>query len=789
MGRISRGMTVCRTYGREMQAIWVGLAHVAKSNDGSDKALRGRPDPLKPLAMWRELPFPGAGPNLTVPILVRAKGFQRKCFRSILVPMNEISPPTYQLAPRSVDLTNLADLIWKTAELLRGAFREPDYRKVILPFTVLRRLDCLLEPSKVEVIAKHTEIAPRKYDPSIFLPAITGFPFWNHSPFTVRSLLDSPDDLRSNIEDMVNGFSPNVRRIFEKFGFMGTVDKLLEKGRLYLVVKAFAGVPMSLEKVSGHDMGKAFEELLRRFNDASPAGEQYTPRDAIHLMVDILFDGDDDALSVPGAIRTMYDQTAGTGGMLSEAEEKVRQLNPNAKLRLFGQELEDETYAICMADMLIRGQDPADIAVGDTLAEDKHPDERFDYQLSNPPYGVEWKPAQDVVEREHAKGIAGRFSPGLPRISDGQMLFQLNALSKMRPFIDGQGGGRIGLVHNGSPLFTGDAGSGESEIRRYILEHDYLDAIVSLPTDMFYNTNIATFLWFMTNRKPKDREGKVLLIDASNMGISMKKNLGKKRFELSADCQNRIVEAYHAFKEMEWKDDQAYSGRLRVLKAKVLPNSYFFYRKVTIERPLRMRFELTTDRVSEFRIDGAQRKLNDNGVLLAALNRLLITRGNATYLNASDLRSAIQAAHDSSVKDVKGKPFKLKSKQLEAVRKFFGIRDKKAQIVTDEKGNFLTDADLRDAEYIPFSVFAKGEEVISSIKAYFDAEVKPHWPDAWVNTNTKDAADDQVGIVGCEINFNREFYVYEAPRRREEIRTEIDAMERRFMEMLRGING
>ena len=368
-------------------------------------------------------------------------------------------------APANAGGTNLADLIWKTAELLRGAFREPEYRRVILPFTVLRRLDCLLEPSKDSVLAKHKEIAGKNYDLRMFLAPITGFPFWNHSAFTMKGLLNAPNELRDNLEDMVNGFSPNVRRIFEKFGFMATVDKLLEKGRLYHVVKAFAAVPMDLKTVSGHDMGKAFEELLRRFNDASPAGEQYTPRDAIHLMVDILFDGDDEALSVPGVIRTMYDQTAGTGGMLSEAEEKVKQLNPNAKLRLFGQELEDETYAICMADMLIRGQDPADIAMGDTLADDKHPDQRFDYQLSNPPYGVEWKPAEEAVKKEHAKGAAGRFGPGLPRISDGQMLFQLNAIAKMRPFINGEGGGRVGLVHNGSPLFTGDAGSGESERR------------------------------------------------------------------------------------------------------------------------------------------------------------------------------------------------------------------------------------------------------------------------------------------------------------------------------------
>ena len=347
--------------------------------------------------------------------------------------------------------TNTADVIWRTAEILRGAFREPEYRRVILPFTVLRRLDCLLQPTKAAVLVKHKEVAAKGYDLRMFLTPITGVQFWNHSNFTIKGLLEAPDDLRDNLEDMVNGFSPNVRRIFEKFGFMATVDKLREKGRLFHVVQAFSWVPMDMFSVSSHDMGKAFEELLRKFNDTSPAGEQYTPRDAIHLMVDILFDGDDDALSVPGAIRTMYDQTAGTGGMLSEAEEKVRLLNPNAKLRLFGQELEDETYAICMADMLIRGQDPADIALGDTLEADKHPDERFDYQLSNPPYGVEWKPAQEAVEREHAKGAAGRFGPGLPRISDGQMLFQLNAISKMRPFLNGEGGGRIGLVHNGSP--------------------------------------------------------------------------------------------------------------------------------------------------------------------------------------------------------------------------------------------------------------------------------------------------------------------------------------------------
>lgn len=692
--------------------------------------------------------------------------------------------------------TNTAEVIWKMAEILRGAFREPEYRTVILPFTILRRLDCLLEPTKAAVVAKHKEISPKGYDLRMFLAPITGFPFWNHSNFTIKGLLEAPDDLRDNLEDMVNGFSPNVRRIFEKFGFMATVDKLRDKGRLFHVVQAFSRVPMDLYSVSSHDMGKSFEELLRRFNDTSPAGEQYTPRDAIHLMVDILFDGDDEMLSVPGAIRTMYDQTAGTGGMLSEAEEKVKTLNPNAKLRLFGQELEDETYAICMADMLIRGQDPADIANGDTLADDQHPNQRFDYQLSNPPYGVEWKPAEEAVKREHAKGVAGRFGAGLPRISDGQMLFMLNAVSKIRPFINGEGGGRVGLVHNGSPLFTGDAGSGESEIRRFLLAHDYVEAIVALPTDMFYNTNIATYLWFLSNRKSKDRQDKIMLIDASAMGVLMKKNLGKKRFELSEDCQRRIVEAFHAFKDLEWKDDAPIGGRTRALKAKALATSHFFYRKVTIERPLRLRYELTEERKQAWIASLSAKKgvtPPEASNLLGIVDRLIERLGEKTYMSTDAVLTDLKAMDASFVAEEKAagralKPTAFKGKILDALRKGFGVRDKKAEIVNDDKGNPMSDSDLRDAEYIPFSFIAKHDnDVTAGVQAYFDAEVKPHWPDAWVNTGVVDESDGQIGVVGCEINFNREFHIYEAPRSREAIKHDIEAMEKRFMEMLKGV--
>lgn len=698
-----------------------------------------------------------------------------------------------------VSKTNLADLIWKNAEVLTGAFKPNDYRKVILPMMVMRRLDCLLASTKDAALAMAEDVKKSGFQASMFMPGITKYPFWNTSRFSFATLIEDPDNLKDNLADMIEGFSPNVARVFDKFGFMATVEKLHEKKRLYLVMKNFAQTPMDMQSVTAHDMGRAFEELLRKFNEGSPSDEQYTPRDAIHLMVDMLFDGDDEALSIPGAIRTMYDQTAGTGGMLSEAEEKVRLLNPNAKLKLFGQELEDETYAICMADMLIRDQDPANIAHGDTLGEDKHHDERFDYQLSNPPYGREWKPSEDAVKREHSKGAAGRFGPGFPRISDGQMLFQLNALSKMRPFINGEGGGKIGIVHNGSPLFTGDAGSGESEIRRHILEHDYLDAIVALPTDMFYNTNIQTYLWFMSNRKPTERKGKVMLIDASKMGVLMKKNMGKKRIELSEDCQLRILQAYHDYAEVSWTADEAVSGRKRALQAKIFGNEHFMYRKVTIERPLRLQYEITEEKILSWVKSLGEKKAStpiEIQNLLAVANKSIELHGEKTYLSTESVVVDLKKADLANIEELKAdgfsgivtvKPMAFKGKVMDALRKGFGVRDKKADIVTDDKGNALSDSDLRDSEFIPFSVI--GNDVTSGIVKYFDAEVKPHWPDAWVNLDTKDAKDVRVGVVGAEINFNREFYVYEAPRTREAIKHDIEAMEQRFMDMLKGVAG
>ena len=686
-------------------------------------------------------------------------------------------------------MTKLADLIWKNAELLRGAFKENEYRKVILPFTILRRLDCVLEPTAKAVRARHEAIKAKGYDLNKMLTPVSGYAFYNTSGFTLPGVAETPDahDVRDNLQAMVNGFSQNVRDIFEKFGFLATVDKLAEKNRLYGVIKNFAETDLRDKDKNGkpvvtnHDMGQAFEELLRKFNDVSPAGEQYTPRDVIELMVTVLFGGDEQALSVPGVVRTMYDPTAGTGGILSVAEEHLRQFNDRATLKLYGQEFEDETYAICKADMLIRGQDPANIANGDTLAVDMHPGHTFEYQAANPPYGVEWKPAEGAVRKEHAKGAAGRFAPGLPAIRDGQMLFSLHLLSKMQPMVAGKGGGRIAVVHNGSPLFTGDAGSGESEIRRHILTHDYLDCIVAMPTDMFYNTNITTYLWFMSNRKPPERKGKVLLIDASGMGQLMKKNLGKKRREFTADCVERIARAYSDFKTMAWSNNDGGGPTSRILNTKVLDRDHFFYRKLTIERPLRMRFQADTERVQALiRVVNATKMPLDQSLLLVAALRELDP--SAIHTDADSFRAALQVCATrvaSLMPGLAGIKPKLGAKAFELARKGMGQKDKAAEPCTNEKGEVLSDSDLRDAEYVPLH---------EDIENYFAREVLPHWADAWINRDVRDERDGLTGVVGTEINFNREFYVYTPPRSRSAIQADIEAMEKRFLDMLRGVS-
>lgn len=473
--------------------------------------------------------------------------------------------------------TNLSSFIWSVADLLRGSYKQSDYGKVILPFTVLRRLDCILEPTKNQVLEEFKKRTNEGVDPTPFLTRIAKQSFYNSSSLDLTKALAQPTQIRQNLLSYINGFSSNVGDIFEKYEFDDQIDKLANADLLYLVAKKFSEIDLHPDRVSNSDMGLVFEELIRKFAELSneTAGEHFTPREVIRLMVDLLFHGDNEALSKPGVIRTLYDPTAGTGGMLSIAEEYLTGhggLNPDATLIVSGQELNPESYAICKGDMLIKGQDVSNIKFGDTLKNDGHAGAKFDYGLSNPPFGVEWKKAEKEVKDEHMRlGLAGRFGPGLPRVSDGSLLFLLHLINKMRE--PEKGGGRIAIVLNGSPLFTGGAGSGESEIRKWIIEQDLLETIIGLPTDMFYNTGISTYIWVLSNHKNKNRKEKIQLINASEFFQKMRKSLGSKRKELSNSDIEKIIKLYSDFKESEY--------------SKIVDSKKFGYTTITIEQPLR----------------------------------------------------------------------------------------------------------------------------------------------------------------------------------------------------------
>ena len=477
----------------------------------------------------------------------------------------------------------LSAFIWSVADLLRGNYKQSDYGKVILPFTVLRRLDCVLEPTKAAVLAEYEAQKKAGLNPDPFLLRKAGQSFYNTSPLDMKTLLGDPDNITHNLFTYAQGFSPAVRDIFNHFELNTQAERLSKAGLLYQVAEKFAQIDLHPDQVSNMQMGLVFEELIRKFAEISneTAGEHFTPREVIRLMVNLIFIEDDDMLSKPGVVRTIYDPTAGTGGMLSVAGEYLAEHNPQARLTVFGQELNPESHAICKADMLIKGQDVANIAFGNTLNDDGHAHKKFDYMLSNPPFGVEWKMVEKDVRKEHEQqGYNGRFGPGLPRVSDGSMLFLLHLLSKMRPAAEG--GSRFGIVLNGSPLFTGGAGSGESEIRRHVLENDLVEAIVGLPTDMFYNTGISTYVWIISNRKPAARQGKVQLIDASGYWQKMRKSLGNKRKELSDAHIERITQLFGQFVEAEEDLGQGVKPISRIF-----PNEAFGYTTITVERPLR----------------------------------------------------------------------------------------------------------------------------------------------------------------------------------------------------------
>jgi type I restriction enzyme M protein len=533
----------------------------------------------------------------------------RQRWAAALVPVG-LKSPTQCNESNPMSQASLSSLIWSVADLLRGDYKPHEYGRVILPFTVLRRLDCVLASTKAAVLVELAAKEALGINPQAFVERITGVPFANTSALDLRTLMGDQDNLAANLTAYIQGFSPAVRDVFERFLFAEQTARLAKSGLLYKVTEKFAGFNLHPDAVNNHDMGLAFEELIRKFAEISneTAGEHFTPREVIRLMVNLLFIEDSEILT-PGnpVVRTIYDPTAGTGGMLSVAGEHLLAHNPAAALTMFGQELNDESYAICKADMLIKGQDVRNIVPGNTLSDDGHAARKFDYMLSNPPFGVEWKKVEKEVRREaETLGHAGRFGPGLPRISDGSLLFLLHLIAKMRPAQDG--GSRIGIVLNGSPLFTGGAGSGESEIRRYVLENDLVEAIIALPTDMFFNTGIATYVWILSNRKPAHRKGLVQLIDASGLWRKMRKSLGSKRKEMGEADIELVTRLFGACAQAQMATVTAADGATSaqvVMQGEAPPtaqeggsvklaplsrlfhNEAFGYRNITLERPLR----------------------------------------------------------------------------------------------------------------------------------------------------------------------------------------------------------
>ncbi|HHG3202125.1 TPA: N-6 DNA methylase [Vibrio parahaemolyticus] len=764
------------------------------------------------------------------------------------------------------NFSQTAAFIWSVADLLRGDFKQSQYGRVILPFTLLRRLECVLEPSKDAVVAEHERIKamnlPEEAQEKFLLRATQspvqsdGLSFFNTSPMNLGKMGQS--NIKANLEKYVQSFSKDAREIFEHFKFDEFVGLLEDANLLYKVVKKFATTDLSPNSISNHDMGLVFEELIRRFAESSneTAGEHFTPRDIVRLTTSLVFMEDDEALTKDGIIRTIYDPTAGTGGFLSSGMEYVHELNPKAVMRAFGQELNPESYAICKADMLIKGQDVSRIKLGNTLSNDQLPADKFDYMLSNPPFGVDWKKIEGEIKDEHQqKGFDGRFGAGLPRVSDGSLLFLMHLISKMRDKknVDNQvtDGGRIGIILNGSPLFTGGAGSGESEIRRYILESDLLEAIVALPTDMFYNTGIATYVWVLTNKKDPARKGKVQLINGANLSTKMRKSLGSKRHYLTDEEIRTITKNFGDFEEIDTLTKDGVTDNQKHFASKIFDTHEFGYRRLTIERPLRLSAQITDTAVESLRFApkpfnavmqavfeqfGTEWTEDTYGTLIEveAEVRALIKAdfpelkekqikdvldsklwlGQKTLMdNAKVLQVAVgdnlggkaQQSDDFNLFELTlkgafkttGIKFDAKQKKQfidavtwknqdaepvikkvlkEAAQPLYGAFDYKGKVV-----EFQQDGDLRDHENVPLDPSVSTSTLIES---YFKCEVQPHVADAWINPDKRDDKDNEIGIVGYEIPFNRHFYVYQPQRALEEIDADLDAVSADIMRLL-----
>ncbi|WP_441368278.1 type I restriction-modification system subunit M [Acinetobacter lwoffii] len=770
------------------------------------------------------------------------------------------------------NFSQVAAFIWSVADLLRGDFKQSQYGRVILPFTLLRRLECVLEDSKADVLAANEKVKlmplPEEAKEKMLLKATNGLSFFNTSELDLGSL--GQKDIRSNLNTYIQNFSKDAREIFEHFKFDEFIGLLDDANLLYKVVQYFSDpkIDLSPKNISNHEMGLVFEELIRRFAEGSneTAGEHFTPRDIVRLTTGLVFSKDDDVLSGDGIIRTIYDPTAGTGGFLSSGSEYVYEHNPDAVMRVFGQELNPESYAICKADMLIKGQDVRNIKLGNTLSNDQLAYEKFDYMLSNPPFGVDWKKIESDIKDEHEqKGFEGRFGAGLPRVSDGSLLFLMHLISKMRNKDDSTAqGSRIGIILNGSPLFTGSAGSGESEIRRYILEADLLEAIIALPTDMFYNTGIATYVWVLSTKKETQRKGKVQLIDGSNLYSKMRKSLGSKRNEMSEDDIAMITRSYGDFevtdaRELD-KPTEVKSNRGRqsanpkneaakTFSSKIFNSYEFGYRRVTIERPLRLSAQVSDDAVASLRF--APKPFN--AVMQKVYAQYATTWTEDSYGQLDEFDVEIRALIKAEFSELKEKDIKtvlepklwleqrLLMRKAESLQPKIGtaqcddfnafddvlkqaLKDANVKLETKEKKQFIDaitwknadaepvvnkvvkgaenplygqfsykgkvvefvqDGDLRDAENIALD---PSQSTTDLIESYFKREVQPHVPDAWINADKRDAQDSEIGIVGYEIPFNRHFYVYEPPRDLSEIDADLDAVSREIMALLQEVH-
>lgn len=770
------------------------------------------------------------------------------------------------------NFSQVAAFIWSVADLLRGDFKQSQYGRVILPFTLLRRLECVLEVSKADVLAANEKVKlmplPEEAKEKMLLKATNGLSFFNTSELDLGSL--GQKDIRSNLNTYIQNFSKDAREIFEHFKFDEFIGLLDDANLLYKVVQYFSDpkIDLSPKNISNHEMGLVFEELIRRFAEGSneTAGEHFTPRDIVRLTTGLVFSKDDDVLSSDGIIRTIYDPTAGTGGFLSSGSEYVYEHNPDAVMRVFGQELNPESYAICKADMLIKGQDVRNIKLGNTLSNDQLAYEKFDYMLSNPPFGVDWKKIESDIKDEHEqKGFEGRFGAGLPRVSDGSLLFLMHLISKMRNKDDSTAqGSRIGIILNGSPLFTGSAGSGESEIRRYILEADLLEAIIALPTDMFYNTGIATYVWVLSNKKETQRKGKVQLIDGSNLYSKMRKSLGSKRNEMGEDDIAMITRSYGDFevtdaRELD-KPTEVKSNRGRqsanpkneaakTFSSKIFNSYEFGYRRVTIERPLRLSAQVSDDAVASLRFapkpfnavmqkvheqyatnwtEDSYGQLDEFDVEIRAL-----IKAEFSELKEKDIKTVLEPKLWLEQRNLLNKAKCLQAKigtaQFDDFNTFDDVlkqalKDANVKLETKEKKQFLDaitwknadaepvinkvvkgaenplygqfsykgkvvefvqDGDLRDAENIALD---PSQSTTDLIESYFKREVQPHVPDAWINADKRDDKDGEIGIVGYEIPFNRHFYVYEPPRDLSEIDADLDAVSREIMALLQEVH-